>query len=465
MLKITEKHKELARRALSALEGTRADRQGADDLIISAVGRKFFEFALSVSSSERRSQSTWLSIVNGRVCLHCKERLVDQAGGCKSVCGFCKESGVSGKEYKYEMYKQTNMENYGVENLFQAEHVKKKMAKTNLERYGDRNPAGKNSVLRPAMDQYLIDSGYSRSAKLKETMLEKHGVSHWTHSSDLVKKFHNSMAYKHGEGVTNVMHVAKHRKHHERVMKKLVADGVFAEAYKKCSAKTLELYGVDNIFKDVEFMKEKRRAKTGYEYPLQDPKARENFVKTSIERHGSSHHMHNPAIFEKTMRAIRTINLYECLFRDRHDFRVIGTYEIFVLSYLLTKYKPRNIKSGFEVPPIKIDLNRKVYYPDFYLKNEDVYVECKSPYTLLGQKKFGYEALTGNRFKARRAHEMGLKLIWVVPNPAKGTMLQLPEKWYELTSRQIVKLLKDPGPETVQSPPDQLVCRLLHRVP
>jgi len=83
----------------------------------------------------------------------------------------CRLSDVGKTHYKNKL-KETNLERYGVENIFQNEKIKKIIKKTNLERYGVENVMSLEHI----------------KQKIKETNLERYGVEYWMLDSDLMSK-------------------------------------------------------------------------------------------------------------------------------------------------------------------------------------------------------------------------------------------------------------------------------------
>lgn len=367
-------------------------------------------------------------------------------------------------DYKTEMTKKSCVEKYGVENPFQLEEFKEKGKATMLELYGDTNPGGKNSIFRQSMNESLRSNGERRSKNRKITMQKKHGegVTHWTQIPGQMDVFAKTMEKRHGKGITNIMHVKAVKEKHESIMADLTSRGVFKEAYKKVTKTTKERFGVDNIFKDVEFMKRARVAHNGFEFPLQDPKARSKFVNTCIERYGSNHPMHDADVAAKSFKANRKLHIYECSYKKR-VFNVIGTYEVFVLRYLLKNYRPNDLRSWFDVSHINTGAKTR-YFPDFYVKSLDTFIEVKSIYTLLGPEKFGYPHLKSSQKKARSCAEQGIKLVWLLPNPSKGTILQLPTDWYEFSPAKLMRTLRQEGQDIETVSEDQFQHRLLHSV-
>lgn len=464
----TKDQMKVASSACRFIDKTSGNHRILKDMDIVALCKGHYKFFKKVSCREKVGYKTFLMISRNTVCLNCKKKVPDGVGNCTSLCSICIASGFSIKKYKREKSEKTCIKKYGVRNPFQSEELMQTAKATNLERYGDINPGGKNSILRPAMDQCLRDTVEERLAVRRSNTESKYGegITHWLQTPGGKEHFKEKMEERYGEGITNPMLYPKNKKHHKKRMSDLKAVGFWKEIYDTKVVPTIQKnHGVDNIRNDVEFMKAKRLEASGYEFPLQDPKSQAKFKATSLKHFGTEHPMHNSEIFEKCMvKQSRNVHIYRCCFRDRYTYSVMGTYEVFLLKYLLTKYNPKNILSGFNVPLIKTDGVKRTYYPDFLLKDENVYIECKSNYTLIGLKKFGYSLLKSNRFKARRCKELGINLVWVIPNPRLGTLLQLPSDWYTYSLSKLKRFIKNPGREVPVISEDRFQCHLLHKV-
>jgi len=391
--------------------------------------------------------------------MKCQSKVCDHSGHTNSVCLTCVNAGVNPRDYKTASYTRTCQAMYGVDNAFQAASVKATMAATNLERYGDVNPSGKNSSLLPILRERMKATGPARAAIARRNNLERYGETHPLKTAEGRAQYKQTMLAKHG--VSNSMLIPWVKSHHAEVMRDLTDRGVFKLAYKKVQQTCLDRFGVDNIRKDISFMKAARLKATGYEYPLQSPKAIEKFEATCITRYGQRHHMQNAEIFAKTMAKAHKLKFYEFTFRG-YTFGLIGTYEIFTLRYLLTKYKPSDVTSGTKLAPIKLSYRDGVYFPDFYVKSAGVYAEVKSLYTLIGCKKHGYSLFKANRNKAQDLHTQGIPMVWIVPDPTATTVCQLPSNWFEWSRTELTKYIAAHRQAVTLLAPDKFQCRLLH---
>lgn len=415
--------------------------QDIKDLLSLKCSDFLFELK-SRSSIKRLNINSFRAAANQAICLNCKYHLTDHKKNLASVCLKCINAGINPYDYKTQRAELTCQKRYGVDNPFQAEVFKDKIRKVCLDRYGDTSSVGRNSVLRPKINQFLKESGTRRWKKAKETSIRKYGVRHWNMSKTKMKEFQDMLEAKHGKGITNNVLIPKNKKIHADRMHQLKKEGFWKKIYLEKVVPAMQRnHGVDNIRQAVDFMKKKRLEATGYEFPLQDPKSRQNYQDTCRERFGVDHPMQNPEIFKKQVRNNRRMNFYETSYR-RQTYCVIGSYELFFLRYLLTKFKPADIKTGFDLKPVKLlDVSRR-YYPDFWIKSRNLYVEIKSVYTLLGHAKNDWKMWQLNKNKARQARAIGMKLIWVVPCPKTGVAVTLPSEWYELSLEELKRFIK-----------------------
>jgi hypothetical protein len=106
---------------------------------------------------------------------------------------------------------------------------------------------------------------------------------------------------------------------------------------------------------------------------------------------------------------------------------------------LLKKYLRKDVKTGFDIEPIKLAVSRR-YYPDFFIKSKDLYIEVKSTYTLFGCEAHNWSNFYKNRKKAKHLQELGYNVAWVIPSPEKCCFVVLPRNWFDF-SRKKLRLL------------------------
>jgi len=84
---------------------------------------------------------------------------------------------------------KTNLEKYGVKNVFEDENVKKNIKNTNLEKYGVEYPSQSSSIREKSKQTSIKNYGVDWASKsvdiknkIKNTCLEKYGVENFNHS-------------------------------------------------------------------------------------------------------------------------------------------------------------------------------------------------------------------------------------------------------------------------------------------
>lgn len=89
--------------------------------------------------------------------------------------------------------KSTNMEKYGVENIFQVEEFKGKIVQTNMERYGVEYPSQSKEIREKIISSNLSNYGSENPAttniikqRMQQTCLIRYGTSNYM-SSDIAK--------------------------------------------------------------------------------------------------------------------------------------------------------------------------------------------------------------------------------------------------------------------------------------
>ena len=81
------------------------------------------------------------------------------------------------KSKRIEKTKQTNIEKYGVENVFQSESAKQKSKRTKFEKYNDENFVNREKAKRTVIEKYCVKhvlQSKSTREKAKQTKLEKY---------------------------------------------------------------------------------------------------------------------------------------------------------------------------------------------------------------------------------------------------------------------------------------------------
>lgn len=113
----------------------------------------------------------------------------------------------------------------------------------------------------------------------------------------------------------------------------------------------------------------------------QTDECKERIKQTNLQKYGVEHVMHVPEIYEKQQ--MSAFKYKSFTMPSGKEVKLQG-YEPVVLQKLLTKYNEDEITiNKGEIPKIMYILNGRQhrYYPDFYIKKDNLIIEVKSLYT------------------------------------------------------------------------------------
>ncbi|MCK9529502.1 MAG: hypothetical protein M0R77_02900 [Gammaproteobacteria bacterium] len=242
-----------------------------------------------------------------------------------------------------EKAKKTCIEKYGVENPAQLEDVKEKMKETCLERYGV---------------EYALSSHGIRE-KIKQSILEEYGVQHISQAEAIKKRKIETCLENYG-----------------------VSNPSQSEDIKEKKRQTnLKRYNVENPMNVKEFSK-KMAENTDYIIQTQ------NFQNTMIERYGVS----NPSqVSEFRDKALKNSYKKKEYVFPSGKIEYCQGYEPQMIDWLLSQGYEENdiIVSDIEKPEIwyEFDGKKRRYYPDIFIKSENMIIEVKSKYTFTLDKE------------------------------------------------------------------------------
>lgn len=240
-------------------------------------------------------------------------------------------------------------------------------------------------------------------------------------------------------------------------MKEAFADGTIIE---KRTRHLQETHGVSNVFqlesvkkKRVESLKKKFgddwqqhlidkknksvKERYGVDCVLQDPEVRSKCMQTNIERFGVPHAMQNKDIFIKSMANSHRIR--EFRYRGR-SYKVQSSSEKRLFRRLVRKYGINSVHTQFHEEFPDYIFSEAGTFPDFYIDSEDIFVECKSVWTLYGKESW----FEDNRRKARDVEKSGNVMEWMVHHKTKSKrhcFLKLPGNWYEFSLEELQHLV------------------------
>lgn len=337
-----------------------------------------------------------------------------------------------GVKYKSQMpefrekVKSTVQEKYGCCNVFQSAEFKEKSKKTNLEKYGFESAMQNSTIKEKVITSNIKNNGGIgfQTGRSKETMLEKYGVE----NPSQVEKFQEKkkQTFISNYGVDNPM---KNK-----------------DIQKKVKATNLEKYGVENIFEDGDYIRKKFNEKYGVEYPMHvaefKEKSRNSTIdnnngigfqtgrakKTMLEKYGVEHPMQSLEIQEKSKNSLFekygvTHNMHVSEFFEKSQKNMYKkkeyTWKTGEIS-ILQGFEPQVLKeledSGYKFDEIKtkyIDMPEiyyffngmsRRYYPDFFIPDENLFIEVKSDYTLMSKEE-------ENKAKFKAVKDAGYELI------------------------------------------------------
>lgn len=293
-------------------------------------------------------------------------------------------------------------------------------------------------------------------AKLKKaeeartaTSLAKYGVAHHMQLAETIEKRDKTSVKLFGVSHAMKLPEVIERKHQTEIKN----NGDLGQSYRTRSAALMDTHGVENIsqvpgvaekiqesilqrfggyFSSNEEWKRQYKEVTGYEHPRQRPEVEAQRALTCIQRYGvkyplqigvfrqkaratflrkygAPHPMQSPAFYFAKLR-----NGYKWKPFTYPSGRVINTqgYESLIIQELLDSgVQEEDIYVGLECPNFEYSFEGKErrYYPDIYVKSQNLIIEVKSTYTYqrnyeLNQAKKASIKSAGYEFQFRVKH-------------------------------------------------------------
>lgn len=245
-------------------------------------------------------------------CTICGEKFsVKASKNPATTCSSCSEKA------RLEKIKATNLERYGVKNVFEAPEVKEKALKTIQDRFGAdhimRSSEGVRLHKEAMLEKYGVESPLQVPEileKVRKTCEEKYGVE-WAAKAEEVKekiKATNKEKYNVEWYVENEEFAAKAQ------ATSLEKYGVLhpsqaIEVKEKIAKTNLERYGSKSSLANAE-VREKarltRRSTRGVDHPTQDPEVRAKVVATCLEKYGCENVFQNDGVKAKALKTFET---------------------------------------------------------------------------------------------------------------------------------------------------------------
>lgn len=214
---------------------------------------------------------------------------------------------------------KTNLEKYGMKNVFQLKEIKNKIKTTNFINLGVENPQQNDKVKK----------------KTKKTNIEKYGTEYTFQSKEIKDKIKNTLLNKYG---------VEHPMESEEIKNKI----------KKTN---LDRYG--------------------FESPAKNNDVREKTKKTCLEKYGVENPMQNDEVFEKQLKScycnlyfkkLKYRGLYELDFIKKYEYLDISNYKSidYVFGDKKRKYFP---DFYYEEGNLIIEIKSDYTYNKFLEKN------------------------------------------------------------------------------------------------
>ena len=161
------------------------------------------------------------------------------------------------KEQHYDRVKKTNLERYGVENVFQSEETKQKIKVTLKKRYGNENYINVEKNKKTRLEKYG-DENFNNMEKNKKTRLEKYGDENYVNIEKMkqtcLEKYGTDCVFKIKE-VQNKSEQTKLKKYNNKNYNNR----------EKSKQTCLEKYGVEN-YTQTEYYKVKLIETNNFKY-------------------------------------------------------------------------------------------------------------------------------------------------------------------------------------------------------
>jgi hypothetical protein len=288
----------------------------------------------------------------------------------------------------------TFIEKYGVSNPAQSQCVRDKMKKTNLEKYGVENPSQSKIIQakkqHTTLKHYGVENPFQSDeikTKIKETNVEKYGVENPFQSDEIKTKIKETNVEKYGVEYTTQTDIMKD----------------------KSKQTKLERYG-NEFYRNDEQIQQTNLEKYGVNYGLASPDIQRKIVQTNNERYGVDRPAQLDDIVELAKQTSfekygmwypqteahfkKNCKWKEYVLPSGNIIKVQG-YEDKAIDILLKDYDETDIitdcsKITEEIGELWYEDSegkKHRYFPDIYIKSEQLFIEVKSRYTYYKDKQ------------------------------------------------------------------------------
>jgi len=300
---------------------------------IDKIEQKFKELNINYEIQEyRNNKQIELKCEKGHLFTGVLHDIVERNRGCP--------------ECSSERRKQTNIQKYNHENVFQNEDIKKKIKETNLKKYGVEH----HMQLEKMKEQ------------VKKTCKEKYGVDFAFHTEQSFEKIYKTCEERYGVKFPLQSPVIQAKITHTFLLK----------------------IGVKRPMCDQDNWKQMMLEKYGSEFFIHSEAGK----KMMMEKYGSEHAMQCPELFSKAIHS--SFRRKEYKFPSGRIDYVLG-YEPYCLNDLLKEYNEEDIITDPTIIPTFSYENKREdgstytskYFPDILVVSDDrkFFIEVKSEWT------------------------------------------------------------------------------------
>ena len=277
----------------------------------------------------------------------------------------CKYSD-KGKEIILQKTIKTNLEKYGVKNPQQNKEIHEKTIRTCIEKYGVENPMQIESFREKLKQTCLKKYGVENSSQCKkirekvlQTTLQRYGCKYPLQNKDIMNKVKQTNLEKYGVENPQQNKEIKEKTYQTCLKKYGVNSPMKLNIFKEKVQKTcLQKYGIESPMQ-LKLFKEKQHQscleKYGVEYPSQSKIIKQKIKKTCLEKYGVEHPFQKKEIMLKA-------------FNTRYSKKTskFSKNEDEIYNYLITIDKDTKRQYYSELYP---------FHCDFYLPKYNVYIE------------------------------------------------------------------------------------------
>lgn len=224
--------------------------------------------------------------------------------------------------------------------------------------------------------------------KIKQTSLDRYGVSNPSKSKIVKDRIKESFTEKYGEGITNAMHLQEFKDKivDTNIERYGTATPQLLDQFKQKTKETnIEKYGTDKP-QQLKSIKDKTantcKEKYGVSAPQQNKEIRKKSIDTCLKKYSAENVMQSKDVFDKN----RYYQKKDYVLPSGKVVKVQG-YEGRCIKMLLESYNELDLQINPSLSAIyytEEDGKSHRYYPDIYIPKDNLIIEVKSKYTYNG---------------------------------------------------------------------------------